>query len=134
MLIPGSSSSPKLLRTSKEKDKEAKAAAVAIGSAGGTGTANSPDALKQLFDLNASGSALSPFRVQYNLEILSSRLLPTSYADAQTIQSAQTFAQAFVACQGVQWLLAILRKDYLPLNVDPILRQEIYSMALQLLW
>lgn len=144
MLIPGSSSSPKLLRTSKEKDKdkekENKAAAASSLSASSSGIgsmtigANSSDALKQLFDLNASGSTLTPFRVQYNLEILSSRLLPTSYGDAQTVQSAQTFAQAFVACQGVQWLLTILRKDYLPFNADPALRQEIYSTTLQLLW
>lgn len=84
--------------------------------------------------MNMSGTSLTPFRVQYNLEILSSRLLPTSYADAQTTLSAQTFAQAFVANQGVQCLLAILRKDYLPANVDPNLRQEIYTTTLQLLW
>lgn len=99
-----------------------------------SGNWTSSDALKQLFDLSGSGNALTPFRVQYNLEILSSRLLPTSYADAQTIQSAQSFAQTFVASQGVQCLLAILRKDYLPPNVDPVLRQEIYITTLQLLW
>ena len=83
--------------------------------------------LTKLFD--ASGTGMNSFRVLYNLEVLSSRIMPNT----STVSSiANRFAEDFVKSGGLRLLLNVLEKDALPLDIDYDIRQSAYFIALQL--
>ena len=84
--------------------------------------------LTKLFD--ASGSGMNSFRVLYNLEVLSSRIMPNNCNIVSS--NANKFAEDFVKSGGLRILLNVLEKDALPLDIDYDIRQSAYFIALQL--
>uniref|UniRef100_T1IKX5 ubiquitinyl hydrolase 1 n=1 Tax=Strigamia maritima TaxID=126957 RepID=T1IKX5_STRMM len=101
-------SSPKKLNVSRDKE-------------------SSWEGLKVFFDAHA----MSPFRVLYNLEVLSSKLMPTSN-DLGTQHSALMFCEEFLSVGGLRLVINILQKDAMPTEVDYDTRQGCYFIALQL--
>ncbi|XP_064607447.1 ubiquitin carboxyl-terminal hydrolase 24-like isoform X2 [Liolophura sinensis] len=87
------------------------------------------DTLKSLFDANAPD--MSTFRVLYNLEVLSNKLMPTSY-DLGVQHSAQSFCEDFLNAGGLSLVVSVLQKDSIPMEVDYQTRQGCYSICLQL--
>ena len=85
--------------------------------------------LTKLFD--ASGTAMNSFRVLYNLEVLSSRIMPNTNTNIVS-SNANKFAEDFVKSGGLRLLLNVLEKDALPLDIDYDIRQSAYFIALQL--
>ena len=84
--------------------------------------------LTKLFD--AGGTGMNSFRVLYNLEVLSSRIMPNN---SNVVSSnANKFAEDFVKSGGLRILLNVLEKDALPLDIDYDIRQSAYFIALQL--
>ena len=84
--------------------------------------------LTKLFD--AGGTGMNSFRVLYNLEVLSSRIMPNN---SNTVSSnANKFAEDFVKSGGLRLLLNVLEKDALPLDINYDIRQSAYFIALQL--
>lgn len=81
--------------------------------------------LGKLFDGGAEG--MSPFRVLYNLEVLSGKLMPTNATDI-----SHQFCQDFLECGGLRHILNVFEKDALPVNTDYDIRQSIYLVTLQL--
>ena len=84
--------------------------------------------LTKLFD--ASGTGMNSFRVLYNLEVLSSRIMPNNSNIVSS--NANKFAEDFVKSGGLRILLNVLEKDALPLDIDYDIRQSAYFIALQL--
>ena len=84
--------------------------------------------LTKLFD--ASGTGMNSFRVLYNLEVLSSRIMPNNTNIVSS--NANKFAEDFVKSGGLRLLLNVLEKDALPLDIDYDIRQSAYFIALQL--
>ncbi len=92
-------------------------------------TANLEEAKAQLISLfDASTEHMNPFRVLYNLEVLSGRLVPPGGGDA----AAQQFCLDFLNCGGLQIVLGVLERNALPTDIDYGIRQLVYLMALQL--
>ena len=81
--------------------------------------------LAKLFDAGAEG--MSPFRVLYNLEVLSGKLMPTNVTE-----TSQQFCQDFLECGGLRHILNVFEKDSLPVDTDYDIRQSIYLITLQL--
>ena len=81
--------------------------------------------LGKLFDSGAEG--MSPFRVLYNLEVLSGKLMPLNETNM-----CQQFCQDFLECGGLRHILNVLEKDSLPVDTDYDIRQSIYLITLQL--
>uniref|UniRef100_A0A914XB29 USP domain-containing protein n=1 Tax=Plectus sambesii TaxID=2011161 RepID=A0A914XB29_9BILA len=82
--------------------------------------------LKKLFDPK------EPFRLLYNLEVLSSRLLPVTYNE-ESFESANRACRDFVSSNGVHVLTDLLRNDHLPPNLELGYRQEIFDRLLSIL-
>ena len=89
---------------------------------------------------------MNSFRVLYNLEILSSRIMPSNQSS-----NSNKFGEDFVKSGkywlligqflitlvsywsgGLRLLLNVLEKDALPLDIDYDIRQSAYLIALQL--
>jgi ubiquitin carboxyl-terminal hydrolase 9/24 len=87
----------------------------------------SDDTLEKLFDTTATG--MTPFRVLYNLEVLSSRIMPSQ---GPLPGHASKFAEDFLTAGGLRILTNVLEKDALPPDVDYDIRQSAYFIALQL--
>ncbi len=87
--------------------------------------------LGDLFNANAEG--MSPFRVLYNLEVLSSRLMPTDTDGMlSSVSSVQAFSTKFLHCGGLAIVLGVMDRDSMPADVDYDVRQSSYLLALQL--
>ena len=84
------------------------------------------ESLSKMFD--AGGEGMNSFRVLYNLEILSSRIMPHNIMTSVS----NKFAEDFVKSGGLRLLLNVLEKDALPLDIDYDIRQSAYFIALQL--
>ena len=81
--------------------------------------------LAKLFD--AGSENMSPFRVLYNLEVLSAKLMPTNITEI-----SQQFCQDFLECGGLRHILNVFEKESLPVDTDYDIRQSIYLVTLQL--
>ncbi|XP_064624443.1 ubiquitin carboxyl-terminal hydrolase 24-like isoform X2 [Lineus longissimus] len=87
------------------------------------------DGLKALLD--AHGQDMSAFKVLYNLEVLSSKLLPIAQ-DTVTQECASSFCEDFLNIGGLNLVINILQKDAIPMEVDYQTRQGCYAICLQL--
>ncbi|XP_022244007.1 ubiquitin carboxyl-terminal hydrolase 24-like [Limulus polyphemus] len=87
------------------------------------------ETLKNLLDVSAPD--LTPFRLLYNLEVLSGRLIPTT-CDATTLQSAQVFCENFLRDGGLRLVLNLLQPDSLLQDVDYYVRQGCYFISVQI--
>ncbi|EDO44319.1 predicted protein, partial [Nematostella vectensis] len=84
--------------------------------------------LKSMFRCTSVG--MSPFRVLYNLEVLSSKLMPTAHRDGGA--AARAFKESFLAAGGLNIVVNILQKDMFPSDVDTEIRRGCYGICLQL--
>lgn len=73
---------------------------------------------------------MSPFRILYNLEVLSSKLMPTQNRDGGA--NARMFKENFLAAGGLSVVVNILQKDMFPQDVDTEIRRGCYAICLQL--
>ena len=87
--------------------------------------------LLSLFD-NTSTNNMSTFRLLYNLEVLSGKLMPVT-TDMTVLKGARTFCDEFLDAGGLQLVVNVLRPDAIAPDVDYETRQGCYSIALQLL-
>ncbi|KAH9492249.1 Ubiquitin carboxyl-terminal hydrolase 24 [Bulinus truncatus] len=87
------------------------------------------EAMKNLFD--CSQSDMSAFRILYNLEVLSSKLMPTS-EDSIIQASAQNFCMEFLHNGGLSLVVSVLQPESLPADINYEIRQGCYSICLQL--
>ncbi|KAL3868453.1 hypothetical protein ACJMK2_041259 [Sinanodonta woodiana] len=87
------------------------------------------EVLSNLFD--ASAPDMSAFRVLYNMEVLSSKLVPTSQ-DTVTRSSTQTFFEEFLNAGGLSVVVNVLQPEALPQDTIYETRQGCYSICLQL--
>ncbi|XP_014661859.1 PREDICTED: ubiquitin carboxyl-terminal hydrolase 24-like [Priapulus caudatus] len=85
--------------------------------------------LQRLFD--ACAPSMSTFRVVYNLQVLSAKLMPTT-GDPATLKSAQQFCEDFLNAGGLGLVVNVLQRDAMSSDVDYETRQECCSIALQL--
>ncbi len=101
--------------------------------------------LAKLFD--ATSDNMSPFRVLYNLEVLSGRLMPTRQQEPSH-QFSHDFLKVFIRkntfsilsftiffnfqAGGLRLMLNVFEKDSLPIDLDYDIRQAIYVVALQI--
>uniref|UniRef100_S4RRQ4 Uncharacterized protein n=1 Tax=Petromyzon marinus TaxID=7757 RepID=S4RRQ4_PETMA len=85
--------------------------------------------LESLFRFSSTG--MSTFRVLYNLEVLSSKLMPLSQ-DEMARDCARSFCEGFVQAGGLNLVVGVMERDTLPMDTDYETRQDIYSICLQL--
>uniref|UniRef100_A0A4W4HLH8 Ubiquitin carboxyl-terminal hydrolase 24 n=1 Tax=Electrophorus electricus TaxID=8005 RepID=A0A4W4HLH8_ELEEL len=85
--------------------------------------------LEALFRSSAPG--MSTFRVLYNLEVLSSKLMPTS-DDEMAKTSVKSFCENFLKAGGLSLVVNVMQRDSIPSEVDYETRQGVYSICLQL--
>ncbi|XP_062250884.1 ubiquitin carboxyl-terminal hydrolase 24 isoform X5 [Platichthys flesus] len=85
--------------------------------------------LETLFRSSAPG--MSTFRVLYNLEVLSSKLMPTS-DDEMAKTSSKSFCENFLKAGGLSLVVNVMQRDSIPSEVDYDTRQGVYSICLQL--
>ncbi|XP_056131607.1 ubiquitin carboxyl-terminal hydrolase 24 [Lampris incognitus] len=85
--------------------------------------------LEALFRSSAPG--MSTFRVLYNLEVLSSKLMPTS-DDEMAKTSVKSFCENFLKAGGLSLVVNVMQRDAIPSEVDYETRQGVYSICLQL--
>ncbi|CAL9695704.1 unnamed protein product [Knipowitschia caucasica] len=85
--------------------------------------------LESLFRSSAPG--MSTFRVLYNLEVLSSKLMPTS-DDEMAKTSSKSFCENFLKASGLSLVVNVMQRDSIPSEVDYETRQGVYSICLQL--
>ena len=81
--------------------------------------------------LDASAEGMNPFRLLYNLEVISSRLIPSPSSVYSSEQSEQ-FVSDFLDAGGIGLVFKALERDSLPADVNVHTRQNIYLVALQL--
>eukprot|EP00794_Sanderia_malayensis_P007934 gene7934-8789_t len=74
-----------------------------------------------------SGQKMSTFRLLYNLEVLSSKLMPTEEKECPP-----DFREIFLDSGGLSLILNILQPDVIPSSVAYELRQSCYFVCLQL--
>ncbi|XP_050400806.1 ubiquitin carboxyl-terminal hydrolase 24 isoform X1 [Patella vulgata] len=87
------------------------------------------ETLKSLFD--SSALDMSAFRVLYNLEVLSGKLMPTT-EDASSRVSAKTFCEDFLLAEGLTLVVSVLQPESLPTDINYEIRQGCYSICLQM--
>ncbi|GFO40770.1 ubiquitin carboxyl-terminal hydrolase 24 [Plakobranchus ocellatus] len=85
--------------------------------------------MKFLFD--SSQPEMSAFRVLYNLQVLSGKLMPTS-EDAASRASATAFCAEFLHNGGLSLVVSVLQPESLPIDINYEIRQGCYSICLQL--
>eukprot|EP00795_Rhopilema_esculentum_P004483 gene4483-20726_t len=85
--------------------------------------------LSSVFDeyFKLSGPKMSPFRLLYNLQVLSSKLIPT-----EEKETPSAFRENFLNAGGLSLVLNILQPDAMPTSVAYELRQSCYFVCLQL--
>uniref|UniRef100_H3DJS3 ubiquitinyl hydrolase 1 n=1 Tax=Tetraodon nigroviridis TaxID=99883 RepID=H3DJS3_TETNG len=81
--------------------------------------------------LISSAPGMSTFRVLYNLEVLSSKLMPTS-DDEMAKTSSKSFCENFLRAGGLSLVVNVMQRDSIPAEVDYETRQGVYSICLQL--
>eukprot|EP00731_Ephydatia_muelleri_P019119 Em0011g1159a len=85
-----------------------------------------PDAiLKDYLD----ASRISPYQLLYNMEVLSSHLMPVVSKETDDA-SAKVFRRNFLEAGGLKYVISVLQSKALPTNVDLSVRQDCYAMAL----
>ncbi|XP_015922706.1 ubiquitin carboxyl-terminal hydrolase 24 [Parasteatoda tepidariorum] len=84
------------------------------------------EVLKHLFDVSYQ---MSPFKLLYNLEVLSGKLMPV-VQDTNTLQSAQMFSNHLLSAGGLSLVLNVLQKDSISSDIDYDIRQGCYLTAL----
>ncbi|XP_063403289.1 ubiquitin carboxyl-terminal hydrolase 24-like [Mytilus trossulus] len=87
------------------------------------------DILKSLFD--SESHDMSAFRVLYNLEVLSSKLMPVTQ-DIGSKFGAQSFCEDFLNAGGLQLVVNVLQPESLAPDINYTIRQGCYSICLQL--
>ncbi|KAG7165384.1 Ubiquitin carboxyl-terminal hydrolase 24-like 1 [Homarus americanus] len=87
------------------------------------------EVLRRLLDLNAAD--MTPFRLLYNMEVLSGKIMPVSVEGS--MNSNAHFCEEFLMCGGLSLITALLQKDSLPQEVDYEIRQSVYLITLQIL-
>ncbi|XP_069185948.1 ubiquitin carboxyl-terminal hydrolase 24 isoform X1 [Procambarus clarkii] len=87
------------------------------------------EVLRSLLDLSAAD--MTPFRLLYNIEVLSGKIMPIS-AEGHINNNAH-FCEEFLMCGGLSLITALLQKDSLPQEVDYEIRQNVYLITLQIL-
>ncbi|XP_041474973.1 ubiquitin carboxyl-terminal hydrolase 24-like isoform X2 [Lytechinus variegatus] len=131
MMIPTDPSIPESL------DSICRQTADSVTSLGGetSGSESNKDSsratLEGLFRANST-HGMSAFRVLYNLEVLSSKLMPSMQEDIGTQTSAQNFRESFLNAGGLSLVINALQKDSIPQDVDDDTRRGCYSICLQL--
>lgn len=89
----------------------------------------SKDKLNSLFDLTSP--EMSPFRILYNLEALSSRMMPN---DAREIGQGEASGRNMLRDEsGLQLVVQMLDVDFLPTDIDYGTRQACLTISLQLM-
>uniref|UniRef100_A0A7M5XH66 ubiquitinyl hydrolase 1 n=1 Tax=Clytia hemisphaerica TaxID=252671 RepID=A0A7M5XH66_9CNID len=91
-------------------------------------TTSSTSVLENYFKCTAP--KMSTFRVLYNLQVLSSKLMPVLGIDAPNV--TQSFRENWLNAGGLRLIMNILLPDTLPSNADYELRQSCYYIILQL--
>ncbi|KAK8401660.1 hypothetical protein O3P69_001054 [Scylla paramamosain] len=81
--------------------------------------------------LDPSASDMTPFRLLYNVEVLSGKIMPISMEG--TMNDSARFCEEFLMCGGLNLITMLLHKDSLPQEVDYEIRQNIYLIVLQIL-
>lgn len=81
--------------------------------------------------LDPSTSDVTPFRLLYNVEVLSGKIMPISLEG--TMNDSARFCEEFLMCGGLSLITTLLQKDSLPQEVDYEIRQNIYFIVLQIL-
>ncbi|KAK2704726.1 ubiquitin carboxyl-terminal hydrolase 24-like [Artemia franciscana] len=92
-------------------------------------TLQADESLKQLF--SAGGKGTSAFRLLYNLEVLSSKLMPVGNNLANG-DMALEFRERFLTVGGLSLVLGVLQEYALAKDAAYELRQSCYFIALQL--
>lgn len=85
--------------------------------------------LRTLLDLEATD--MTPFRLLYNMEVLSGKIMPVSQEG--TMHGSAHFCEEFLMCGGLSLITALLQRDSLPQDVDYEIRQSVYLITLQIL-
>ncbi|XP_070563005.1 ubiquitin carboxyl-terminal hydrolase 24-like isoform X2 [Ptychodera flava] len=88
----------------------------------------SKSAMENLF--NPAVQGMSAFRVLYNLEVLSGKLMPA--VQDMTSFNSKVFCENFLTAGGLNFVVNVLQKDAIPPDVDYETRQGCYSICLQL--
>ncbi|XP_052274227.1 ubiquitin carboxyl-terminal hydrolase 24-like isoform X2 [Dreissena polymorpha] len=91
--------------------------------------ASPQETLKALFD--CASPDMSAFRVLYNLEVLSSKLMPT-VQDMVSKTSSQAFFEDFLSAGGLSMVVSVLQPESLSQDIHYSTRQGCYSVCLQL--
>ncbi|XP_057299797.1 ubiquitin carboxyl-terminal hydrolase 24-like isoform X2 [Hydractinia symbiolongicarpus] len=91
-------------------------------------TTSSSSVLENYF--KCSAPKMSTFRVLYNLQVLSSKLMPVIGGDTAAI--THSFRENWLNAGGLSLIMNILLPDTLPSNADYELRQSCYYIILQL--
>jgi len=87
----------------------------------------SPQAvLEEFFGTNNT----SPTQLLYNLEVLSSQLMPTQKEVDDA--NVQVFRRTFLEAGGLKSVINVLQRNALPSSVDLTIRQDCYAIALSL--
>ncbi|XP_071800380.1 ubiquitin carboxyl-terminal hydrolase 24-like isoform X2 [Asterias amurensis] len=86
--------------------------------------------LDSLFKTNSQ--SMSAFRLLYNLEVLSSRLVPSLQEDKATQMSAQTFRENFLNAGGLSLVISVLQRESIPQDMDEETRRGCYIICLHL--
>ncbi|CAM1321691.1 USP24 (predicted) [Pycnogonum litorale] len=87
------------------------------------------DKLKALFD--ASSQDMSAFRLLYNLQVLSSKLMPTTN-EMGLMEKSNGFCQTLLKAGILKVIASILNSDCMPAEADKNIRQSSYYIALQI--
>ncbi|XP_071548346.1 ubiquitin carboxyl-terminal hydrolase 24-like isoform X1 [Panulirus ornatus] len=85
--------------------------------------------LRSLLDLSAIH--MTPFRLLYNIEVLSGKVMPVS--QECVMHGSAHFCEEFLMCGGISLISSLLQKDSFPQEVDYEIRQSIYLITLQIL-
>ncbi|XP_065657355.1 ubiquitin carboxyl-terminal hydrolase 24 isoform X3 [Hydra vulgaris] len=91
-------------------------------------TKSSESVLENYF--KCSAYRMSTFRVLYNLQVLSSKLMPV--LDTDSASMTYSFKENWLNAGGLSLIMNILLPDTLPSNADYELRQSCYYIILQL--
>ncbi|KAL4237153.1 Ubiquitin carboxyl-terminal hydrolase 24 [Mactra antiquata] len=87
------------------------------------------ETLKSLFDCTSPD--MTAFRVLYNLEVLSSKLMPTAQ-DMGSKVGSQAFFEDFLSANGLSSVVTVLQPESLHQDINYVTRQGCYSVCLQL--
>ncbi|GAB1606221.1 hypothetical protein Ahia01_000904600, partial [Argonauta hians] len=88
-----------------------------------------PHILRSL--LSTTGPDMSAFRLLYNLEVLSGKLMPTG-EEVGVCHSGRRFCEDFLQAGGLALVMHILQPEAMATDVPYAIRQAAYSISLQL--